>query len=362
MNKSQKPLKKMSTEVIIEKTIFASVMNNGFWNRWIAHGIDEDFIKESKPKMISLDGWTGTLANKAQEYSNRAKSLVESNDFLQAEQNYRKAGLYYNLASWVYPEPNGARAKWYKQCLEQFDLADHVSEDKITRHTLTFNDKQYGGRVRIPNGSIAGVVILVIPGDSTKEEFCTYEQDFAREGFIVINFDGTGQGETFLLHGHKADFESWDQFTKGLIEFTATNFPNLSINLFGTSSGGAWAMEASKHPLVSKIVTVSPPTKYVSTIKLPDYFRVRMGNVLVDSDIGHMPSFDNVSEIDNILVFHGGKDLLIDGDELMEVYNRFGQEKRFITYEDEGHCCDFKLGEIRSRSAEWFRGVNINEI
>lgn len=355
-------LSKMSTDVIIEKTILASVLDNGFWDRWIVHGIEKDYINENKSKMINLEGWTKTLESRALEHSSIAKDYEETGNNSKAEFHYRKAGIYYNLVQWVYPIPEGSRAKWYKRCLEQFYYADRVSKDTITNRTLTFNGKNYEGRVRVPEGKAYGVVILIAPTDSTKEEYYLYEQDFAEEGFVVICFDGAGQGETLLINEHKADFESWEQFMKGLVEFTHYEFPNLPINLFGTSSGGAWAMEGSKHPLVSKVVTVSPPTKYTSTVKLPDYFKERISNMLVDFEVGHLPLFEDVSGINNIIVFHGGKDLLISEPDLVNAYNRFQPEKRFITYEEEGHCCNYKLKEIRQRSSEWFKGVNINDI
>ncbi|MEH7381328.1 alpha/beta hydrolase [Bacillus sp. JJ1533] len=364
MEKLQTKLQEMSTDTIIKKTILASMMDNGFWSRWYVHGIDEDFVKAHKSKMITAKGWVTELSNKAQEYKEKADTFKSSNDFAKAEENYRKAGIYLNLAQWVYPEPHGIRADWYKKCLDLFDLADEVSAGEVFRHTLTINGKNYGGRIHLPESEPQGVVILVTPTDSTKEEFYLYEQDFVNEGLVVISFDGTGQGETLMVHGHKADYQSWKEFTKGVVEFAHLKFPNLSINLFGTSSGGAWAIEASRHPLVDKIVSVSPPTRYASNIRLPDYFRNRMSNMLVDFDTGYLPTFeeDSVSDISNIVIVHGEKDLLIDGKELKRVYNNFDEEKRFIIYENEAHCCDNKLGEIRHRSAEWFKGVNINDI
>lgn len=362
MEKTQGNLTNMPIDVIIEKTIFASVMDNGFWHRWIVHGIDEDFVKENKIKMINLEGWTETLKTQALDYSKLADDFKGAGEFSKAEYHYRKAGIYFNLAQWVFPNPSGARVEWYKLCLEQFELADKVTSDNITRHSLKIGDKKYEGRVRIPNGDVNGVVVLVMPTDSTKEEFFLYEKDFIEEGFVVVAFDGAGQGETLLINGHKADIESWDQFMDGLIEFVYAMFPNLSINLFGTSSGGAWAIEGGKNPLVSKVVTVSPPPKYISNIRLPDYFRERMSNMLVDFSKGCLPSFDNVEEIGNVLVIHGGKDLLVNADELVGLYERFAPEKRFITYEEEGHCCNFKLGEIRQRVSQWFKGGDINEI
>nr|WP_106779509.1 alpha/beta hydrolase [Lysinibacillus timonensis] len=353
---------KLTTDVIIEKTILASVLDNGFWDRWIVHGIEEKFINENKSKMINLEGWIKTLESKALEHYDTAKEYDIKSDTNMAEYHYRKAGIYYNLIQWVFPLPSGSRVEWYRRCLEQFYYADKVSKDEITYHTLAINNKDYEGRIRIPARQVYGVVLLITPTDCTKEEFYLYEKDFAEEGFVVVSFDGAGQGETLLINGHKADFESWNHFMKGIVEYTHNEFPNLNINLFGTSSGGAWAIEGSKHPLVSKIVTVSPPTKYTSAVKLPDYFKERISNMLVDFEVGHLPSFEEVSNINNILVFHGGKDLLISEEDLVNAYNQFKQEKRFITYEDEGHCCNYKLHEIRQRSAEWFKGVNINDV
>lgn len=353
---------KMSIDLIIDKTIFASVMDNGFWDRWIAHGIDEEYIKENKSKMITLKGWTETLASKAVEYTNQAKDLIEAEDFLQAEHNYRKAGIYYNLIQWVFPEPSGKRTEWYKQCLEQYDLADKVSDDKITRHNLTVDGKTFYGRIRVPQEEVAGVVILFMPIDSTKEEFYLYEQDFVKNQFVVVSFDGPGQGEGLFIHGHKAEINLWEKFSKSLVEYIFDEFPNLPINLFGTSSGGAWAIEASKNSQVSKTVVVSPPPKFISNIRLPDYFKERMNNMLVYPEKGTLPLYENVESVGGILVAHGAKDVLVNEEELIELFNRFAPEKRFITYENEGHCCNYKLGEIRQRASQWFKGGDINEI
>jgi dienelactone hydrolase len=362
MGKTQKQFNRLSTEVIIQKTIFASVMNNGFWHRWIAHGLDEDFIASNRAKMTTLEAWTEKLSNKALEHIKIAKGFNYSGDLLQAEHHFRKAGIYYNLAQWVYPNPVGARVDWYKLCLQQFKIADSLLEDDISYPTITFEGKKYSGRVRKPKGESAGVVIIVPPIDSTKEELFTYEQDFAKEGFVVISFDGTGQGETLILNGHKGKKGSWMKLVGAVIDFASSMFPNLSINLFGTSSGGSWATEGSRHPLVAKTVVVSPAPSDDVKVALPDYFQERLFNIMEDLNEVCLPSLDDVKEIDNVLMFHGGKDVMVRGEDLLELFSRFSPEKRFITYEEEGHCCNFKLPEIRQRASKWFKGMDINEI
>ncbi|WEG12469.1 alpha/beta hydrolase [Pullulanibacillus sp. KACC 23026] len=362
MGKLQNQVNRLTPEVTIKKTIFASVMDNGFWERWIAHGIDQEFILKNRGKMTNLENWVEKLQEKALEHSLVAKKLQDSGDSLQSELNYRIAALYYNLIQWVYPEPSGDKAKWYGLCLEQFSLADRVSMDKITHHSLMLDGKKYEGRVRIPGTTPKGVVIIVTPTDSTKEEMFTYESDFARSGMAVVSFDGTGQGETLIINGHKADQASWYKLVRELVDFVHNLFPKLSINLFGCSSGGSWAIEASRHPLVAKTVAVSPAPRHLINISLPDYFRERLHNMLADFDAGSLPVLDDVTEINNMLIIHGGKDLMVKGDDLYELYSRFSPEKRFIVYEEEGHCCNFKLPEIRRRASNWFKGEDINDI
>ena len=146
----------MSTETIIEKTILASVMDTGFWHRWMVHGIDEDFVKENKSKMINVKGWTGALETRALHHEKLAKEFDLAGDNQQAEFHYRKAGIYLNLAQWVFPTAEGVRAEWYKRCVEQFYSADRVSKDDITYHTLTIEGKDYEGRIRVPEGKHMG--------------------------------------------------------------------------------------------------------------------------------------------------------------------------------------------------------------
>ena len=199
----------------------------------------------------------------------------------ESEIHYRISGLYYCLIQWVFPEPDVNKSAWYSLCKNQFEKADGVSTDIITTHRLSVNNKEYIGRVRIPNDPTACVVI-VNPIDSPKEELFTYEMDFADTGLVVVSFDGPGQGSSLFKRGNKASTDRWSIFLDKVIEFTSNKFPTLPINLFGTSSGATWAIEGNKNPLVSKSVAVSPACKHET--KMPDYFKERMINVLEEFD------------------------------------------------------------------------------
>jgi predicted alpha/beta-fold hydrolase len=362
VEKLHKQTNRLTPELTLKKTILASAMNVGFWERWITHGINENYILQNRTRMTSLEKWTDVLQVKALEHTQLAEDFEGVGAFAEAELNYRTAGLYYDLIHWVYPVPEGDKIEWYKKCLEQFRLADSVTPDLISYHTLVADGKKHEGRVRVPQTAPHGVVVISTPIDGAKEEMFTYELDFVRAGFVVVNFDGTGQGETLLMHGHRATPTTWYKYVRELVEFTHNLFPNLPINFFGTSSGGSWAIEASRHPLVAKTAVVSPAPKIVIDENLPDYFQERLHNILEDFYTGSLPSVEDVTDISNIIVFHGAKDLMISGDELFAFYTRFSPEKRYIVYEEEGHCCNFALPEIRQRVSNWFKGADINEV
>ena len=87
-----------------------------------------------------------------------------------------------------------------------------------------------------------------------------------------------------------------------------------------------------------------------------------MSNVLEDVDKGFLPDFKELQLVNNIIVFHGLQDVMMDSQELFNLYDQLSPEKRLITYEDEGHCCNFKLPELRQRSINWLKGENINGV
>ncbi len=47
---------------------------------------------------------------------------------------------------------------------------------------------------------------------------------------------------------------------------------------------------------------------------------------------------------------------MVKDTDIYELYQKLPAGKQLIEYENEGHCCNFKLREIRKISAEWSLG------
>lgn len=344
----------------LQKTLLTAALQDGFWDRWIAHGIEKEIIVENRTKLMTLAGWIEVFENQAKKNTQLAEKSAKNNEFEKAEKYYRLSGLYFNLIQWVFPEPSEEKLYWYDQSLLSFQQADKLSNDKIEKYILQISEKRFVGRIRQPQHAAVGVIVIINPIDSTKEELYTYEDDFAKANFGVLSFDGPGQGETLLKNSHKANKSNWASFLEGIIEYASFRFPKLPIYLFGTSSGGAWAIEGGKHPLVSKIIAVSPAPKH--DIKMPDFFRERMSNMLEKFENGFLPELKDLQKASNVLFFHGEQDVMVNEKDLLNLYHQIANEKRFITYKNEGHCCNFKLPEVRQRTIKWLKGESIDGI
>lgn len=332
----------------IRKTLLTARFIDGFWDRWLAHGVEKKDLVKIRPHLTNQHNWIDKWRQLAQEKREAANELRQYEDIKQAEYMYRVAGLYLNLIQWIFPGQSTEKEKWLRESLRAFHHADRLSSIKTIHPFLELEGKICRGRVRIPL-SPKGCIIIINPLDSAKEELFTYEMDFVKEGFATASFDGPGQGETVVFHGLKATKERWMQFLDGVIHFVTRTFPQLPVHLFGTSSGASWAIYGSCHPNVTSTVAVSPAFR-VEKGRLPDYFVERMDAVLEGV---FLPAFEMIPQHNRILLFHGRKDVMVSNEDIHRLKDCLMNGK-LIEYEEEGHCCNFKLQQIRKLSMQWF--------
>ena len=58
---------KISSEKTIQKTLLTAAMQDGFWERWIAHGIEREVIETNRTKLVTLTGWIEVFENQAKK-------------------------------------------------------------------------------------------------------------------------------------------------------------------------------------------------------------------------------------------------------------------------------------------------------
>lgn len=341
------------SDSVIIRTLKTSVLIDAFWERWIVHGVEpEDVTQFRQSGLKVLEDWIQGWYFLAREKEKRAHALSEQQHTAKAEYLFRIAGLYYNLIYWIYPEKSPEKENWYRECLKSFRLADSLSPIKTQYAGFEVDGQKYAGRIRIPESPV-GCIIIINPIDSSKEELFLYEYDFSNAGFITISFDGPGQGENYAFTGFQATRERWEQFTNRLIEFAVGFCSDLPLFTFGTSLGASWSLYASSHPRIKKAVAVSPAVEFAK-LNLPGYFLDRMDYCCILADgKTPVPNYDNLSFRSPVLVFHGQQDQMVLTPDISALYAKFPAGKDFVEYSGEGHCCNFKLAEIRQLAVKW---------
>jgi hypothetical protein len=333
----------------IQKTLLTAKLIDGFWDRWRAHGIEDSAISEVRSNVITLERWVGIWQKHALENKQLAELFGKKQRVQEAEYYYRLSALYYNLIQWIFPKREEAKQRWFLECLETYRIADAFSLIETQYASIEIDGFECYGRIRIPKNPV-GCVIIFNPLDSSKEELFTYETDFAERNLVTVSFDGPGQGETYTFGGLLGSRKRWMEFTDTIIDYASNLFPNLPLHLFGTSSGAAWAIYGSGNSKVTKSAAVSPATRIK---ELPGYFMERMNSVMEPNE-SILPDFEAVKFQKPVFLFHGLKDVMVSTQDMVNLYERFPQGKRYMEFADEGHCCNYKLNEIRKLSKLWF--------
>ncbi|MGG3691747.1 alpha/beta hydrolase [Heyndrickxia ginsengihumi] len=334
----------------IEKTLLTAKLIDGFWDRWIVHGVERKDVVIVRQQHLMKEAWINSWKELADLNYREATKQYEQGAIEQAEYMYKISALYYQLIYWLFPENNSIKRQWLLKSLEVMEQADQLAMIKTEYVQLSINGGECYGRIRIPDNHKA-VVIMMNPIDSTKEELFTYEDDFVKHGFAVLSFDGPGQGQTYTFEGLRGSIEGWKSFVDNVIDYSHMYFPTLPIQLFGTSSGAAWALYGSCNPKVKKVVAVSPAFTQ-ETIKLPDYFVERAQFVFEGQSM--LPDLGKLQFLNPVMLVHGKQDVMITDQHIYELYRRLPIGKCYVEYENEGHCCNYKLSEIRRKAMEWF--------
>ncbi|MEG9295796.1 alpha/beta hydrolase [Mangrovibacillus sp. Mu-81] len=344
----------------IKRTLKTARLFDVFWERWIVHGLDKDDLTKARANLNSLEGWQNTWAKLAEEKERKAGEFESQRNYTEAEEAYRQTALYYNLNYWIDPKYSREKIHWYKKCLQFMNKADSLSDIPTTYKTLVLQDQSFcSGRIRVPDNP-QGVIIIVNPIDSSKEELYKYEMEFVQKGFITMSFDGPGQGETFLLNDVIGTRVRWESFIHHLIDFASETY-DLPVYLFGTSLAASWVLYGSSNKNVAKAVVVSPAVE-LERMNMPGYFMNRMECSCIVDDKNEeetersIPKFDSINYHAPVLVFYGKKDMMITNEEFSRLFDNISSEKHLVEYEHEGHVCNYKLDEIRKTTIAWFSG------
>ncbi len=220
------------------------------------------------------------------------------------------------------------------------------------------------GTLHLPAAPCPPVVVgshgLFSSGNSPKQ--IALAQECNRYGIAFFRFDHRGCGESKDIF---SDVTSLSARCNDLINAVKTlqagDDVGKKTGLFGSSMGGAVCLASADRLDIDAIVTVAAPVRIGSTgeaakaIEKSAYSN-RPAPSFYKKDLPFDIS-DTLSNIRNILIFHGEADSVIPLSQALEIYQNVGNPKRLIIQEKGDHRISSKKHqeEFIREAVAWFK-------
>lgn len=190
------------------------------------------------------ENWLAAWSAEGDRHAEMGAEALARGRRITAGEAFARASLFYHFGQFMAFDDLKAKDAAAARKVGLFRKAAPLLEQPGELIEVPFEDGVLRGYLRLPQGSEAHPLALVIPGsDSTKEEFPAFERHFLSRGIATLSLDGPGQGEG-RSHGHlRADFAPAIAATIAAVE----GKPGLSgaVGLVGMAFGGMLALRAA---------------------------------------------------------------------------------------------------------------------
>ena len=227
--------------------------------------------------------------------------------------------------------------------------------------TFTSNGFLIKGTLHLPTSKHPPVVIgvhgLFSSSNSPKQIELAKKCNAINIAFFRFDHRGCGESE-----GVFRDVTSFDARQSDLISAVKTVYSRSDtgnrIGLFGSSLGGAVCISVVNTLNIEAFVTFAAPVRskplieafdksnYLNNLPLSFY------KTNLNFDIS-----DKLSDINNILIFHGDSDKMVPLSDAKEIYSKAGHPKKIIIQSQGDHRMSNKdhQAEFLNKSALWFK-------
>jgi 2,6-dihydroxypseudooxynicotine hydrolase len=333
--------------------------------RCTANGVDPNDFTRTTAAIESWAGWLDGWTALADGYEARAVEAEELGRLRSAGEFYRHASIAQHFGEFVWFEDvgrhNEAAARSAALMRRSLALLDPSAE----RLEIPFDGARLVANLRRPAGVPRPPVVILIPGlDSSKEEFCTFEEVFLNRGMATVALDGPGQGETLQWLLMQADYERPAAALIDVLQRRDDVAPN-AIGAMGMSLGGYFVVRAAAgEPRIRALVGLSGPMSVAGWMRAGisdisrNALRVKVGardeehlaRLVEPFDLG--PVIDRVSQ--PALLLTGRQDRVISWEET-ELQAKRAANAEFVIFEEGTHVLNNMPTVVRPMLADWMR-------
>jgi alpha-beta hydrolase superfamily lysophospholipase len=217
------------------------------------------------------------------------------------------------------------------------------------------------GTLHLPNIKQPPVIIGVhgLFSDSNSPKQIELAKKCNELNIAFFRFDHQGCGKS---EGVFRDVTSFEARQSDLISAVKTirsrNDAGKNIGLFGSSLGGTVCISTAKTLKVAVLVTFAAPVRsepLIKTLDKSNYLNnlpLSFYKTNLNFDIS-----DKLSDIHNILIFHGDSDKIVPISNAKEIYSKAGNPKKIIIQSQGDHRMSDKEHQIQflNESTLWFK-------
>jgi 2,6-dihydroxypseudooxynicotine hydrolase len=176
--------------------------------RLLVSGVDYNDVRLVLARIGHLNEWQAAWKLMAAMHEELGDAALARGQTVSAADAFRRAAIYYHVAQFV--SFDNADDKYATQLHQQSAYRKGMDYFRPPAEQLqiAFEGVAFSGNLRRPpSKERAPCVVLVAGADSTKEEFCTLEDEFLLRDLATFSFDGPGQSTTWRQMKLRPDYE-----------------------------------------------------------------------------------------------------------------------------------------------------------
>lgn len=336
-------------------------------SRFLVMGIPEEILIETLSVIRSPDHWANAWIETAQRYLGDYRRQVSSRNPLEAAQARRLSALCYHAAQIFVLDDERTVRLCRAAAATLFSQAQPIIYPHVRRAAVPWRSSTLPAYFLVPGGQTraAGLVVILNGTSTAKEETLSWAPGFLRAGLAVLVMDSPGTGEATGLRIPPADA---NDILDGVFELFAGNpmIDLAQVSVVGVSLGGNQALRCAVHNRrIMSVVTVTPPYDPARWLhRSSPLLHGELGMIFGDDDRDPYEQATELSLHDDavkarcpVLVFGGGRDLVVPPAESQLLAARLGALGTLNWYPDGGHCLYGHLRGWTSDAATWIASV-----
>lgn len=336
-------------------------------SRFLVMGIPDDTLIETLSVIRSPDHWANAWIETAQRYLGDYRRQVSSRNPLEAAQARRMSALCYHAAQIFVLDDQRTVRLCRAAAATLFAQAQPIVHPQVRRVDVPWRSSTLPAYFLISGAQnrAAGLVVILNGTSTAKEETFSWAPEFLRAGLAVLVMDSPGTGEATSLRIPPADA---NDILDGVFTLFAGE-PTIDlaqVSVAGVSLGGNQALRCAVYDRrIMSVVAVTPPYDPARWLhRASPLLRGELGMVFGDDDRDPYEQAAELSLHDDavrarcpVLVFGGGRDLVVPPAESQLLAARLGALGTLSWYPDGGHCLYGHLRGWTSDAATWIASV-----